>query len=189
MRLPIATITLAAVISLLEASGQAAEMKVRAECTPQGSIVTLGDLVDLRCDSTSEAERLAQISLFPAPAPGMRRFVSAREIKDMLLIRGIDLIDHRFRGATTILVIGREPQAEVSPAVKVASASPRLAEKKLEKTVNEYFDRFGDEPWEIEFQLDQDTARWISAAQSLTVQGDPAPSEGRHCFEVTLQVG
>ena len=182
----IATVAIAAVVVTF--GTEAAEMKVRAECQPEGAIVTLGDLVDLRCDSTIEAERLAQIPLFPSPAPGMRRFVSARGIKDMLLIRGIDLIDHQFRGASTVLVVGVEPQPVSSASVRVASASPRLAEQKLHKALSEYLDRTGDEPWQIEFELDQDAARWISAAESLTVHGDQSPSEGRHCFEITLQV-
>lgn len=167
----------------------AAEMKVRAECSPKATIVTLGDLVDLHCDSTSEAERLARIPLFPTPAPGLKRFVSAREIKDMLLIRGIDLIDHQFRGANTVLVIGREPERAASAAIRDASASPRLAEQKLLKTLTEYLNRSGEEPWQIELDLDPDTARWISAAQSLSVNGDQTPATGRQCFEVTVHVG
>ena len=62
------------------------------------------------------------LSLFPAPAAGLRRFVSVREIQDMLLIRGIDLIDHQFRGAKTVLVVGREPSKTASTNVRLASA-------------------------------------------------------------------
>ncbi len=181
-----------AVFALMGAFGVragAAELRVRGECCPQGAIVTLGDLVDLRCDSTSEAERLAQITLFPTPAPGMRRFVSAREIQDMLLIRRIRLLDHQFRGAPSVLVIGRAPQRTPTRNVRLASASPRLAKQKLHKVLSEYLTRAADEPWEIDFELNEDTARWISAAQSLTLRGDQAPSAGRQCFEVTLQLG
>jgi len=185
----IASFAVLAVTGGFGARAGAAEIRVRAECCPPGAIVTLGDLVDLRCDSTSEAERLAQITLFPAPAPGLRRFISAREIQDMLLIRGIDLIDHEFRGAPTVLVVGRKPQRTPSTNVRLASASPRLAEQKLHKALSEYLLRSADEPWQIAFDLDRDTAKWISAAQSLTVQGDQAPSTGRQCFEVTLEVG
>jgi flagella basal body P-ring formation protein FlgA len=182
-------VAVAAVLVGLEVHVDAAEMKVRAECCPEGPIVTLGDLVDLHCDSTREAERLARITLFPTPAPGLRRFVSAREIKDMLLIRGIDLIDHQFHGARTVLVVGSEPKRATSNAVRLASASPRLAEKKLRETLSEWLNRAGVQPWQIAFVLDEDTARWISAAQSLNVQGDRVPSTGRQCFEITIQVG
>jgi flagella basal body P-ring formation protein FlgA len=171
------------------ALSNAAEMRMRTECRPQHAIVTLGDLVDLRCDSTSEAERLARIALFPAPAAGLRRFVSVREIQDMLLIRGIDLIDHEFRGPASVLVVGREPQQKPTTNVRLSSASPRLADQKLRKALNEYLLRSADEPWQIDFQLDEETARWIAAAQSLTVRADGAPSSGRRCFEITLQVG
>lgn len=184
-----AAIAVAAVLAGLGGRVDAAEMKVRAECCPEGTIVTLGDLVDLRCDSTSEAERLAQITLFPTPAPGLRRFISAREIKDMLLIRGIDLIDHQFLGARTVLVVGSEPKRNPSNAVRLASASPRLAEKRLREALDDHLNRTGVQPWQIEFDLDQDTARWISAAQSLNVQGDREPSTGRQCFEISMQVG
>ena len=174
---------------LLAMPADAADMKVRAECSPKGTVVTLGDLVDLHCDSTSEAERLAQIPLFPTPAPGLRRFVSAREIKDMLLIRGIDLIDHQFLGASTILVIGKEPAPTTPDAVRRTSASPRLAEQKLHKVLTEYLNRAGTEPWQIEIDLDPEAAQWISAAQSLRVQGNQQASTGRRCFEIVTQVG
>lgn len=167
----------------------AAEIRVRPECCPQGAIVTLGDLVDLHCNSASEAERLAKIALFPAPTAGLRRYVSVREIQDMLLIRGIDLIDHEFRGATTVLVVGREPQSKPTTNIRLVSASPRLAEQKLQKAVSEYLARSGDESWRVGFDLSQDAARWIAAAETLTVAGDREPSAGRQCFEVTVQVG
>ncbi len=185
----IAAVALLAVIVEAAPRADAAEMRVRAECCPEGAIVTLGDLVDLRCESTHDAERLAKISLFPAPADGLRRFVSAREIQDMLLIRGIDLIDHEFGGAKTVLVVGREPNKTLSTNVRLAAASPRRAQQKLHKAVIEYLLRSADEPWQVEFDLDEDAARWVSAAQSIKVRGDQAPSAGRQCFEVTLQVG
>ena len=185
-------ITAIAFVAILVGFGElaeTAEVKLRGECSPKDSIVTLGDLADLHCDSASEAERLAQITLFPTPAAGMRRFVSAREVQDMLLVRGIDLIDHRFHGASTVLVVGRELSRTPTTAVRLAAGSPRLAEKKLRKALGEYLDQSGDEPWQIEFDLNQEVAQWISAAQSLSVGGDQEPSAGRQCFEITLQVG
>ena len=179
---------LLAVLAASATRCRGAEMRLRAECSTENAIITLGDLVDLRCDSTVEAERLARISLFPAPAAGMRRFVSRREIEDMLLIRGIDLIDHEFRGAQSVLVVGKEPRRETSAVVRVTSASPRLADKRLSDALSEYLARSSDEPWKISFQLDEDTAKWIAAAQTLTVRGNEPPAAGRQCFEVTLQV-
>jgi flagella basal body P-ring formation protein FlgA len=178
-----------ALLGCLVVSGDAAEMRVRAECSPQGAIVTLGDLVDLRCDSASEAERLAKITLFPAPAAGLRRFVSAREIQDMLLVRGIELIDHQFGGATSVMVLGRRLHPSVTPGARLAASAPRLAQQKLHKALSEHLVRLADKPWQIDFNLDEEATRWIAASRSLSVQGDQEPTAGRQCFEVTFQAG
>lgn len=171
------------------APSPAAELRVRAECTPPGPVVTLGDLVDLACDSPSETERLARIPLFPAPAAGLDRFVTVREIQDMLLIRGIDLLDYEFRGASSVQVVGRDTRPNLPSAVQVASVSPRLADQKLQKALDEYLARCSQEPWQVDFQLNDEAARWIAAADTLKVQGDAPPSPGRYCFEISLQVG
>ncbi len=173
----------------IDAQSLAAELRVRAECTPPSPVVTLGDLVDLECDSASEAERLARIPLFPAPAAGLERFVSVREIQDMLLIRGIDLLDYEFRGASSVLVVGRDTQPKLPSSVRVASVSPRLADQKLQTALDEYLARCSEEPWQVDFQLNDEAARWIAAADTLKVEGDGPPSPGRHCFEVSLEVG
>ena len=165
-----------------------ADLHVRGECQPAGTIVTLGDLVDLRDASHAEVQRLSGMSLFPTPAPGLKRFVSVREIQDMLLIRGIDLLDHNFRGATTVTVLGKKPHREPTVRVRLASASPAKAQKRLGEALMKYLEAAADEPWKIDFQLDETTARWIAAAESLTVRGEEMPTEGRQSFEVALQV-
>ncbi|MHB8898371.1 MAG: flagellar basal body P-ring formation chaperone FlgA, partial [Thermoguttaceae bacterium] len=184
----ILVLLLAIVVGRHAACCQAVEIRLRAECTPVRPIVTLGELADLHCDSASQAERLARIPLFPSPAPGLQRFVAVREIQDMLLIRGINLIDHEFVGSPAVRVVGLATPAPPAAERQPPPASPRLAEQKLRKALHEYLLRSADEPWQIDFQLDEQANRWIVAAQSLTVGGAGVPSPGRYCFEVALQV-
>jgi len=82
----------------------AAEMRFRAECRPSGPVVTLGDLAEVLATDPDEARSLATLELFPSPPPGERRFVDARQIQDLLLLRGMGFLEHRFTGAGRVAI-------------------------------------------------------------------------------------
>lgn len=170
-------------------SARAAEFRLRAESRPQGPIVTLGDLVDLRSESAEETQRLASIPLFPAPAAGVERFVSAREIQDMLLVRGIDMASHPFSGSATVRVRGSHPSAEPAAGERLALAEPPAAKKRLQEAIREYLGGANSEPWQIDFALDDQAIRWIAAAEAISIRAKGDPAEGRQTFEVVLAAG
>ncbi len=166
-------------------AASAAEIRLQAESRPQGAIVTLGDLADLRCESSDQAARLASIGLLPAPPPGVERFISAREIQDMLLLRGIDLGNHPFSGPATVRVRGSHSSAK--PAI-APGAAPAAAKKRLEEAIREHL---GDpaEPWRIDVELDKAALGQIAAADAVTLHGKGEPAEGRQRFKAILAVG
>lgn len=168
-------------------AASAAEIRLRAESRPKGAIVTLGELADLRCESSGQAERLASIGLFPAPPPGVERFISAREIQDMLLLRGIDLVNHPLSGPATVRVRGSQSSAKpaIAPGAAPAAAA---AKKRLEEAIREHL---GDpaEPWRIDVELDKAALGQIAAADAVTLHGKGEPAEGRQRFKAILAVG
>ena len=48
----------------------AAEIKIRAQAAPQGTVVRLGDVAEIRSDNGAEAKRLAATPLMPSPSSG-----------------------------------------------------------------------------------------------------------------------
>ena len=86
-----------------------AEICLRAECTSPHTVVRLGDIADVRASQPAQARSLADIELFPLPPPGEQRFVRAREIQDMLWLRGVNILEHQLSGASQTVVFGPQP--------------------------------------------------------------------------------
>src|SRR6185437_7085362 len=68
----------------------AAEIELRSECNASG-LVRLGDVAEIHATDAAEIKRLQEMELFPAPAVGNKSFVRAREIQDLLALRGMNL--------------------------------------------------------------------------------------------------
>ncbi len=73
-----------------------AELQLRARCQPQGAVVTLGDVAEVIAADRREAESLAAVELFTAPAAGQQRVVRLRDLQDLLATRQINMAEHRF---------------------------------------------------------------------------------------------
>ena len=71
-----------------------AELELRSECRCPAAVVTLGDVAYVLSNDPAESEALKAVELFPAPPPGQRRLVRMRQIQDLLLLRGVDLVAH-----------------------------------------------------------------------------------------------
>jgi len=82
----------------------AAEIVLRPVCQPAGSIVRLGDLAEIRVAERARHDALAAVELFPTPLPGQRRVVRVRELCDLLALAGVPIVEHRFSGASEIVI-------------------------------------------------------------------------------------
>lgn len=167
-------------------SAQAAELQVRRDCQTRGTMVTLGDVVEILTNDAAEREQLAGIELFPAPPAGAKRFVRAREIQDMLLVQGVNLGEHQFSGSSQITVTGTNAQE------RNTGAMPLSLVKKAEGRVNEAIAGFlnayaGAKTWNVQAALDGRQARLVAAADRIAVCGGVAPWQGSQRFEVTTQ--
>lgn len=107
-----------AAVCLLACGLQAAELHLRREASPAGSLVTLGDVAEILANDAQAKDHLAKIELFPAPNAGSSRLVRADEVRDTLARRGIDLRQVRFVGASSIWIHGGS--GETKPAEKIA---------------------------------------------------------------------
>jgi flagella basal body P-ring formation protein FlgA len=82
----------------------AAVIALRPQAMPESTVVRLGDVADVRAESSQEAARLAALPLMPAPAAGTRRYLRMREVQDLLAAHGEELGRLNFRGETVIEV-------------------------------------------------------------------------------------
>ncbi len=125
----IASLLLAAALALGGgAAAGAAELELKAKCQAQAAVVTLGDVAEIRAADANQTRLLAGTELFTAPAPGQQRVVRVREIQDLLAMRLVNLAEHRFTGASQVLVLaGGDPSAPDRQLRVTVGTPPRRA--------------------------------------------------------------
>jgi len=174
-----------------------AELRLRSECRCAGPLVTLGDVAEVFATGEAEAASLPAIELFPAPTPPAQRYVRLREIEDLLLLRGVDLTEHRFSGSAQVLIRPEEPRAEPGATPPRSSpltvAAQRQAKQRLEEAIVAHLRAVGsaDVPWLVDVEPSEEQARWLADPRaSVAVAAQPGPLEadtGRRQFQVTVQ--
>jgi hypothetical protein len=108
---PAALLAFVLLAALLGARQEArpAELRLRAQCTAEGPLVRLGDVAEIVGGDPAEAKTLAATDLCPSPAGREQRSLSVRELQDLLVLRGVNLVGHQFSGSSQVLVLGRSP--------------------------------------------------------------------------------
>ena len=171
------------------AAARAAELHLRRECRCSGPVVTLGDVADVLAADSAEAEVLAAVELFPAPPSGTKRFLQVRQLQDLLLARGVDLLEHPISGASQVLVL----RGDEEPATVDGGDLPASVVKKVERRVSEAVTRYLEahvsaaEPWTVDVKLSAPQAQWVASSENeISVDGGTPPWLGMQRFEVTV---
>ncbi len=167
----------------------AAEIRLKPQAAPSGTMVTLGDLADVFAADSAEAEQLRGIELFPSPSQGRERFVRARELHDLLVLRGVSLAEHRFSGASQIAVSGFGQAAGASELGAASVAHTRRATSRVTDALKAHLmTRVSAEtPWQIDITLPDSLVRLLAdPATELQVGGGEAPWVGAQRFDLRL---
>jgi len=176
---------------LAPAAARPAEFRLRNRCLVVAPVVTLGDVAEVLTADANQGGQLAAVELFPTPPAGRSRFVRQREIEDLLLLRGVNLIGHRFSGAGQV-EIGRAAQAESEEAAlqpRASTAVVRRARRLVEEAIAGYLREqvSRDEPWSVEVANGAGWAEAVSAAgENLQLSGGAPPWTGSQEFRLTV---
>ncbi len=190
-----AVIMMVAVSSIVVASwAGAAELRLRDECQAGGPVVTLGDVAEIHSNDAKQVEALAAIELFPAPAATRRRYLRLREIQDLLLLRGINLTEHRFSGSSQVTILGRtEPVAEPVPKKKrerpLSASNIARANRRVREAILKYLGEYvsDKQPWLVDFKLKTPSVRLLDGSTyPVVVTGGTSPWTGLQQFTVTV---
>jgi len=178
-----------AMLALGSTSARAAELRLRSQCQSRGPVVTLGDVAEIFAVDPQQAETLAAVELFPAPAGPGQRFVRLRELQDLLLLRGVNLAEHRFSGASQIAITGGHVAAcaQTEPALSFSAA--RKANRRIHDAVVQYLQQqvSAERAWNVEVELDERQARSAAdPASTISIAGGSPPWTGRQRFDVTV---
>jgi flagella basal body P-ring formation protein FlgA len=174
----------------------AAELRLRSECRPAGPLVRLGDLADVFAEKPEQAAALRQIELFPSPVAPQQRFLQVRELQDLLILRGVNLAEHQFSGASQVAVQGvSQPKAphetpEADPQTQAPSPSlVHQVSRRACEAVAQYLkaQAGNDANWIVTGEVDAAAVRLLANPRtSLTVAGGNSPWTGAQQFELVV---
>jgi flagella basal body P-ring formation protein FlgA len=167
---------------------RATEVRLRAQSTAAGPLVTLGDVAEILAADPAEAAALAAVELFAAPAGSHQRFVRVREIQDLLILRGVDLRAHRFSGSAVVAVAGPGTSRPAAPEA-VAPQTVRRAERRLAEQVAVYLEGRADDAKNlmIECSVSGEQARLAAEpAMPITLGGGAPPWTGPQRFDAVV---
>jgi flagellar basal body P-ring formation protein FlgA len=167
----------------------AAELQLRAQCNPAGPVVTLGDVAEIGSADTVQTARMAAIELFPTPSAQEPRIVKVREIQDLLMLRGVNLTEHRFCGSSevTIQAIVARPRATASKSVSTTEI--QRTKRRIGENLLKYLSEHAAAPqaWSLDFALTEDQARALAdPARPISIAGGCSPWTGSQRFELTV---
>ncbi len=170
-------------------TARAADLRLRAECRCSGPVVTLGDVADVSAADCQQAEALAAVELFPAPAAGRKRYLRPRELQDLLILRGVNLLEHRISGADQVVISGGEDDGATPGGPAVTLSVKRTAERRVRQAVLHHLRQHVPEAesWTAEVELNNAQARQIASdGGEVSVRGGMPPWVGVQPFEVAV---
>ena len=187
----VASLAIAVLVSVFAATEvRAVEIELRAVCQPTGRVVTLGDLAQIYAADQTVRDSLMAIEMFPAPAAGQKKVVRAREIQDLLVMRGLKSAENRLSGASEV-----EVSVPVAPAARVSSikATTPTMERRANETVRSAIQTYlvaqtkHDELLDVKFDLDDSLIRALDVAKyRVHVRGGSSPWTGSQQLQLTV---
>jgi flagellar basal body P-ring formation protein FlgA len=182
------TIVLLVTVFVLSVTARAAELRLRPQCSPQTSVVTLGDVAEIFSADARQADTLKRLELFPAATSDQPRVLRVREIQDMLAARGINLAEHRFSGSSQVQITVEKKRAD--PEKPFNEQAAKRAEHRVYEAVLKYLQgqSGNNQPRTLQFQL---TAAGQRAAATSTlpisVRGGNPPWSGLQQLIVSVE--
>jgi flagella basal body P-ring formation protein FlgA len=168
----------------------AAEIALRPAATPEGAVVRLGDVAEVRGAPNEAAAKMAALPLMPAPAPGTKQFLTARQIRDMLQAGGQSIAAHRFTGAAQVAISGETPLALARRVGRLTTAQLARVEEDLQSAIARHLTASSgaSEPWRIDVAADADQLRQLAEASiPWSIEGGHAPWTGPQEFIVVAE--
>ena len=166
----------------------ASEIVLSSEHQCREPVVTLGQIAEVLSADSQTNKELAAIELFPAPAEGRKRFVSVREIQDILLRRGVNIAQHRFSGASQVAISRAGRVEQVAYEKPLFASALRSANRRVSDAILDHLRSVVSDTksWNVDVTLSPEQARCLQGpVRDLTAAGGSAPWNGTQRFLIT----
>jgi len=163
-----------------------AELVLHERFVPNGPVVRLGDIADISAVSSLDLDQLVTTLLLPSPAPGTRQYLSASQIRELLISRGVDAQNLHFRGAAAVQIgESRKPRSQTVGAT-LPKASQQQVETAVRAAIEQHLrEQTGYSQWRVEPTLNAaEHRRMARLGNKLIARGGKAPWTGTQRFEI-----
>ena len=161
-------------------------------------MVTLGDVAEIASADARQTATLSAIELFPAPPRGEQRIVRVREIQDLLLLRGVNLTEHRFSGSSEVVVLAAVARPPAGTLYSGSGSIRKLVRsgesERIKRRVSEALVKYLSERdaalqgCSVHFELtDAQALALANPVRPLQVAGGYAPWTGPQRFELAVE--
>ena len=166
---------------------------LRPTASVSASLVTLGDVAEIRATDPIDAERLAAILVSPAPPTGRDDRLSYVAVRERLLAAGIDLAQVEFAGAVeTVVTFAPESEKSTRPSPTPARAEAHDVKRAVEEAIVRKLARVTDvTAFTVEAELSEAQTAFLSAAavRGCDVVGGSPPWRGEQTFVLRVLDG
>lgn len=158
-----------------------AEIRLREQAKPAGSLLLLGDVADIHAATPARRDELATTPLMPAPPNNQVLYLRVAQIRDLLLSRGVNIDGLTFQGAAQV-----EIGSKTISKKQVSQESLSEIQRGLEEKIALHLARqTGHADWKLDLVASESLLRRIHAdLPKPSVQGGHEPWIGRQRFEV-----
>ena len=178
-------VLLATLAALTCGATNAAEIRLRQQCIPHGTVIVLGDVAEIYSADATQTEKMAAIELFPAPAASQQRVLRVREVQDMLMLRGLNLAEHQFSGASQVVLASG---GDTTRNESVSSTASKRAHRRVQEALLQYLQSKSgsSDQLVLQFEMTPALARAVAnPAQQIAIGGGSAPWTGMQHFQIT----
>ena len=183
----IAQLLVLSTLMLIGSLAEGADLVLREHATQHGPIIRLGDIADIAASSNTELDALARIPLVPAPAKGTRQFLSAVQVRDLLVARGVQLDFLTFSGAKTVEVGAEAFVESPNQPAPTAPLTVEGAELRVKQAIEQHLQTTsGATRWRVELSLSKHQAQKAAALGADLVASHQQPLRpGRRRFTLS----
>jgi flagella basal body P-ring formation protein FlgA len=170
----------------------AGEVQLRGYYQAKGPLVRIGDVVDFVQIDDAQRAQVERLPLFPAPAAGLSRSVTAQDVRETLSLYGISLPKIAIRGECRVEGCSEAESAKAEAIVashqiaEAGAVDPKSATEQLSEQIVAYLqtkERIRTQ-WQVKPLLTSAQVTAIAAMQRPEISGGQAPWIGRQVFNV-----
>jgi flagellar basal body P-ring formation protein FlgA len=171
------------------ATGEAGVVRLNRQAEVSGGLIRLGDVAEIHTDSAQATERLADVTIAPAPVPGRNIVIGFDLIRSRLVAQGVGLAEIEFTGSSSVLVatVAEDDGSHPRNAMLADSLQRQIAER-LEKALAAFVQQQSPELGLVgvtaELTFEQVAQLATAASARYEISGSRQPGTGSQEFGV-----